>query len=334
MSCLAHGQQFHRLTSAVVLPGANPEWDYLALDAARNYLFIARRGAGAVVYDTHAQKIVSVIAQSEDANAITLVPQFDRGYTTNNDGSVTAFELSTLRSLGRIKIGDDADAGFYDPATGQLAITMGDSRKLAFLDARTGAPSGEVPIDSQKIDAAVADGTGMLFVALRDRNRIARVDARRHRVDALWPTAPCEEPTGMAVDTTGRRLFVGCRGSRPLLAVFDTQNGRPVAMLDIGRGNDGVAFDAVAHRVYTSNGVDANLVAYEQRSPDEYRLLEATTTRPYARTMALDPTTKSIYLVTAEGTVDPTRKINKAVANFYPNRYFDDTFTVLTYELK
>ena len=138
----------------------------------------------------------------------------------------------------------------------------------------------------------------------------------------------------MAVDAVGKRLFVGCRGRTPLLAVLDTQTGRAVAMLDIGRGNDGVAFDAAAHRVYTSNGVDANLVVYEQRSPDDYRLLEATTTRPYARTMAMNPATKAIYLVTAEGTVDPARKINKGVANFYPNRYFDDTFTVLTYDLK
>jgi len=62
LACHAQAQQFHRLTSAVVLPGEKPEWDYLALDAARNRLFIARRGAGAVVYDTNAQTVVGVIA--------------------------------------------------------------------------------------------------------------------------------------------------------------------------------------------------------------------------------------------------------------------------------
>ena len=33
----------------------------------------------------------------------------------------------------------------------------------------------------------------------------------------------------------------------------------------------------------------------------------------------------------AEGTADPSRKINSGVATFYPNSYFPDTFTVLTY---
>ena len=96
-------------------------------------------------------------------------------------------------------------------------------------------------------------------------------------------------------------------------------------------GNDGVVYDATTHRLYTSNGVDANLVIYEQLDPNTYKLVEATTTRPYARTMALDPKNKKVYLVTAEGTADPAKKINKGVASFYPNRYFPDTFTVLTY---
>ena len=51
-------------------------------------------------------------------------------------------------------------------------------------------------------------------------------------------------------------------------------------------------------------------------------------------TMALDPKTKKVYLVTAEGTADPAKKINKGVAPFYPNRYFPDTFTVLTFAPK
>jgi hypothetical protein len=116
-----------------------------------------------------------------------------------------------------------------------------------------------------------------------------------------------------------------------VLAVLASDSGQVVTAQPIGHGNDGVVYDGTAHKVYTSNGVDANLVIYDQVNADTYKLSEAATTRPYARTMALDPGTKKIYMVTAEGTVDPARKINKAVAPFYPNRYFPDTFTVLTY---
>jgi DNA-binding beta-propeller fold protein YncE len=119
-----------------------------------------------------------------------------------------------------------------------------------------------------------------------------------------------------------------------VLAVIDSDSGKVITTLEIGRGNDGVIYDPATHKIYTSNGVDANLVIYDQVNPDTYKLAEATTTRPYARTMALDPKTKKIYLVTAEGTADPAKKINKAVAPFYPNRYFPDTFTVLTFAPK
>lgn len=330
----AQAQPFYHLESAVSLKGASPEWDYVTLDAARGYLFIGRRGDGVTVFDVHSNKIVRNIDRSEDANATVLVPEFDRGYTINGDGSTTVFQLSTLKSIDRLKLGDDADSAFYEPATHQLAFTMGDSGKVVFVDAKTGKPLGELPMDSKKLDGTVPDGEGNLYMALRDRNLIAKIDARQRKLIEEWKTAPCEEPTGIALDKDNKRLFVGCRGKNPVLAVLASDSGKLVTTLEIGHGNDGVVYDSTARKVYTSNGVDANLVIYDQLSPDTYQLAEATTTRPYARTMALDPTTKKIYLVTAEGTADPAKKINKAVAPFYPNRYFPDTFTVLTYSQK
>jgi len=330
----AQAQQFYHLESAVTLKGAAPDWDYVTLDPARGYLFIGRRGDGVTVFDVHAKKAVRNIDKSEDANAIAVIPEFDRGYTINGDGTTTVFQLSTLKSIDRIKIGEDADSAFYDPVTKQLAFTMGDSKKIAFVDAKTGKVVGELPMDSKKLDGTVPDGEGNLFMALRDRNSVAKIDVAQRKVTADWKTAPCEEPTGIAFDKANKRIFVGCRGKNPALAVLDSDSGKVITTLEIGRGNDGVIYDPATHKIYTSNGVDANLVIYDQVNPDTYKLAEATTTRPYARTMAFDPKTKKIYLVTAEGTADPAKKINKAVAPFYPNRYFSDTFTVLTFAPK
>jgi DNA-binding beta-propeller fold protein YncE len=208
---------------------------------------------------------------------------------------------------------------------------MGDSQQIAFMDARTGAITGKLKMDSHKLDGSAPDGQGHLFVAQRDRDSVARIDARARKRDAEWKIEGCQEPTGLAFDPRAKRIFVGCRGKSPALAVLNAESGQVVARLEIGHGNDGVVFDPETRKVYTSNGVDANLVIYDQIDPDTYRLAEATTTRPYARTMALDPKTKKVYTVTAEGTVDPAKKINRGPAPFYPNKYFVDTFTVLTY---
>jgi DNA-binding beta-propeller fold protein YncE len=189
-------------------------------------------------------------------------------------------------------------------------------------------------VDSKKLDGTAPDGEGNLLMALRDKNLVVKIEVAQRKVTAQWPTTGCEQPTALAYDREHKRIFVGCRGAKPVLAVMDAQSGQVIATLDIGRGNDGVIYDAATRRIFTSNGVDANLVIYEQVDSNTYKLVEATTTRPYARTMALDPNSKKVYLVTAEGTADPAKKINKGVAVFYPNHYHPDTFTVLTYSPK
>ena len=330
-SPVVHAQQFYRLESATVLKSKAPDWDYVTLDAARGRLFIGRRGDGVTVFDVKTKRALRDIDKSDDANAIALVPEFDRGYTVNGDGTTTISQLSTLKTIERAKLGEDADSAFFEPVTKQLAFTMGDSKKIAFVDAKTGKVVGELAMESKKLDGTVADGEGNLLMALRDRNSVVKIDVANRRVAEEWKTAPCEEPTGIAYDKAMKRIFVGCRGKSPVLAVLDAQSGRVVATMPIGRGNDGVIYDADTRRIYTSNGVDANLVIYNQVDADTYKLAEATTTRPYARTMALDPKSKKVYLVTAEGMADPAKKINTGVATFYPNRYHPDTFTVLTY---
>src|SRR6266566_3288527 len=148
----AQAQQFYHLESAVTLKGAAPDWDYVTLDPARGYLFIGRRGDGVTVFDVRAKKAVRTIDKSEDANAIAVIPEFDRGYTINGDGTTTVFQLSTLKSIDRIKIGEDADSAFYDPITKQLTFTINNNKKINFIDAKTGKVVGELPMDSKKLD--------------------------------------------------------------------------------------------------------------------------------------------------------------------------------------
>jgi DNA-binding beta-propeller fold protein YncE len=327
-----HAARFYRLASAVTLPGTAPAWDYLTYDAAKSHLFIGRRHEGVSVFDVTTHKVVATIANSQGANKAILVPQFNRGYTVNGDGSTTEFELASLKTLQRIRFGSDADAGSYEPVTGQIMFTMGDSGQVAFMDARSGKNRATLTMPSHKIEASAPDGRGNIFVAERDRDTVVRIDARTHAVTASWPTAPCRQPTGLDYDAGHQRIFVGCRSDHPLLAVLDASTGAVVASLPIGRGNDGVVFDPATHRIYASNGVDANLIVIDQEGPDRYRLEQAITTRPMARTLALDPKHDRVYLVAAEGGVDPAKKVDTAVAPFYPNFYFDNSFTVLTYQ--
>jgi DNA-binding beta-propeller fold protein YncE len=275
--------------------------------------------------------VVTTIENSALANIAALVPEVDRGYTANEDGTTTVFQLSTLKTLDRLKLGEAADSAFYEPVTGQLAFTLGDTKELVFVTAKTGAITGRLAMGAEELEGAAADGKGFLYVNERDKNLVAKVDARSRKVVAAWSVKGCIMPTGMAIDRSAMRLFIGCKGPHPVLAVVNARTGKVVATPEIGRGNDGVVYDPATRRVFTSNGLDGNIVVLDQKGPDSYVLAGAITTRPIARTMAFDPRTRKIYTVTAEGVVDPAKPINRRAGSFYPNRYFDDTFTLLTY---
>lgn len=331
-SVAAPAGSFYQLESALTIPSPNPpNWDYLTVDPIRPVLYITRREDGVLKYDTEARRITGVLENTRGGNAVTIVPALDRLFVTNTDGSLTIFRHSDLRFLARTSYGESADNAFYDPATGQLLVTEGDQKQAVFVDARTLARVATLECDSEKLEGTAADGKGFMYMALRDRDRVIKIDMHRHRVVAEWPTPGFTLPNGVAFDSVHERLFVTTRGDNPSLLVFDVATGRIVASPAIGRNNDVIVFDPDTRKIYTSNGLDGTLVIIDQLGADTYQLAEAATTRPWARTMAVDFKTKKVYLVTAEGTVDPAKPWKAGIAPFYPNNYFKDTFTLLTY---
>lgn len=322
---------FYRLVHEAKLPGKAPDWDYLAYDPVRAHLFIARRGAGLFVFDTKGQRLVRRIAKSEGAGATLLVPGLNRGFSTNEDGSTTVFDLSTLATVRRVKFAADGDAASFDPRTGRVAFVSADSQTVTFLDARSLRVTGKVKLAAKKADASAADGEGHILLNERDRAMVAKIDVASASLVAEWPTTGCSQPTGMAYDAQDHRAFIGCRGTKPVLLVLNTDTGTVVQTLDLGRGNDGVVYDRARRRIITTNGVEANLVIYHQDDADHYRLEQAITTRPFARTLAYDPRSGRAFTVTAQGVVNPAQPVNSGPSAFYPNAYYDNSFEVLTY---
>jgi hypothetical protein len=89
------------------------------------------------------------------------------------------------------------------------------------------------------------------------------------------------------------------------MVVIDGTNGRLIASLPIGRGNDAVAFDPIRKRVFSSNGRDGTITAYQELSPDRYAALPPIETVVSARTMSLDPDTGDLFVAGADTYPDP-----------------------------
>jgi hypothetical protein len=327
-------QKFYQLESTLPMKSSGKSWDSLAFDPDSSYLYIARRADGVTVVNTATNQIVAELENAKGANGVTLIRELDLGYTSNEDGSMTMFKMSTLKTIQRTKLGDDGDISVYEPVTGKLFFLQGDSKQIVAVDARNGQKVGSMKTASGKLQAPVADGNGNVFLPFRDKNVVVRINAKDMKITAEWPTTGCAEPSGLDLDRDGKRLFVGCRSKSPVLLVMDADNGKVVASQEIGRGNDKVIYDKNLKKIFTSNGVDGNLVVIDQVNADTYKLSEALGTRPGARSMAMDPRTKRIFTVTAEGTQDQGKKVNRGPGYFYPNTFFPNTFVLLTYSSK
>ena len=284
----------YRLLKTVPL-GGEGGWDYLTLDAEARRLYVSR-GSHVVVLDADSLAPVGEIPDTPGVHGVALAKELGRGFTSNGRAATaTIFELATLRVLGQVKTGGNPDAILYDGVSHRVFTFNGASGDATAFDGATGGVAGTVALGGRP-EFAVADGHGQVFVNLEDKAELLRLDAKDLAVRSRWPLAPCEEPTGLALDAEHRRLFVGC-GNR-LMAVVDADGGHVVATLPIGRGVDATAFDAARGLAFSSNG-EGTLTVVREESPDRFRVAETVTTQPGARTMALDPKTHRIFLATA-----------------------------------
>ena len=131
-----------------------------------------------------------------------------------------------------------------------------------------------------------------------DTGEIFSFDSKSLAKKNVWKMEDCEEPSGLAFDVAHHRLFSGCRNK--VVTVTDSDSGKTVAHIPIGPGVDANRFDPQSQLVFSSNGGDGTLTIIHEDSPDKYTVVQTLETQRGARTMELDPTTKKIYLVTAE----------------------------------
>lgn len=285
----------YHLLKKVVL-GGEGFWDYLTCDSAARRVYISR-GTHVMVVDADSYAVVGDFPGTEGVHGIALAQEFGRGFTSNGrTNTVTIFDLQTLKILGTAPTGNGPDAILYDPASKRVFTFNGHGGDATALDAATGTAAGTVALGGRP-EFAVADGQGHLYNNLEDKSEVVRIDSQKLTVTARWPLAPCEEPSGMAMDTEHRRLFIGCHNK--MMAVLDADTGKVLATPPIGEGVDANAFDPEAQFAFSSNG-EGTLTVVHEDSPEKFTEVASVPTERGARTMALDLKTHNIFLVTAE----------------------------------
>lgn len=293
----------YTVTKTVPL-GAPNRWDYVVFDSASHRVYVAH-GDRVTVVDGRAGAILGEVeGMAGGTHGIGISTATGEGFTDDGaNGQAVAFDLKTLAVKARIPVEKDADAVAFDRASGHLFVIEGDSKKVTAIDPKTNKVVAAID-GGGKLEYAVADGRGGLYVAGAGNRDVVRIDTRNNTVTAHWPIADCASPHGAAIDAASHRLFVSCVNER--LVVVDTDSGKEVAGVPIGRGTDAAAFDPKRKLVFSSNGLDGTLSVIREETPDTYAPVATIKTAASGRTMAIDPETGRIYIAAADTDPSPT----------------------------
>ncbi len=305
--------------------GGDGSWDYMAVDPAAHMLYIARLNRIMVV-DIQSGKLVAEITGLTHAHGIAFDDAGKVGYISDGGaGAILVFDRASYNILATIPAGKNPDAVLFEPTRRRVFAFNGGSHDATVIDAAGKSVITTIPLPGRP-EFSVTDGAGHVFVNIEDSSVVLRLDAATLKTTASWSLAPGETPSGLAIDIEGHRLFSVCDNNK--MIILDSQTGKLIAAPAIGEGADAVAFDVAHQLVFSSNGESGTMTVVRAVAQSGYKTIQTLSTKLGARTMAVDPSTGTVYTVSAAlGPKPPASPSNpKRRPTIIPN-----SFVVLVY---
>lgn len=291
---LAATPSYHVITKIRI--GGAGRWDYAYADSANHRLYVSHATQTEAV-DTLTDKLVGTIPNTAGVHGIAVANDLGKGFTSNGQANnVTIFDLKTLKETGRVNTGQNPDAIIYEPTTHHVFTMNGRSGDSTAFDAKTGEVVTASIALGGKPEFAQVDGKGHVFVNIEDKNEIVTIDAKANTVTNRYSIAPCDSPSGLAIDARKARLYSVCENK--MMIVSDPAAGKVLASVPIGAGDDGVAFDD--GYAFAANGRDGTITMVGETSPGKFEAVATIPTQRSARTIAADQRAHKLYLPAAE----------------------------------
>jgi DNA-binding beta-propeller fold protein YncE len=294
-----------RPAAEIAMPGVKGRIDHFGVDAKRHRLYVAALGNDTLeVLDTGARKRERSLDGFGEPQGIVHVAQTNRVFVANGSSNrVDILDAESLVLLGHVNGLEDADNVRYDARARKVYVGYG-SGALRALDAMTGAPSGDIELPGHPESFQLEDKGARIFVNVPTAGKVVVVDRAKQAVVGSW-SVPAAANFPMALDETGRRLFVGTRAPA-LLLVYDIDSGHVVAKLPIGGDTDDLFFDATTKRIYVVCG-EGRIEVLRQDDPDHYVSEGAVKTASRARTGLLVSEDDTLYVAAPASGGSPAR---------------------------
>ncbi|HKV47584.1 MAG TPA: hypothetical protein VJN69_05790, partial [Candidatus Acidoferrales bacterium] len=120
-------------------PGAKSEYfDYVTVDSAARRVYLGR-GTAVQVLNADTGASFGFITGFQRQHGVAVAPEFGHGFITDGAaGTITIFDLKTMKRISDVKAQPDADCMLYDPASKYAFSMNGDSNSSTVVNAKTG----------------------------------------------------------------------------------------------------------------------------------------------------------------------------------------------------
>lgn len=205
-----------------------------------------------------------------------------------------------------------SDGIYFDPSDSRVYIGSHPTKDLLVIDSRDGKVVGKIDLGGVP-EQTISDGKGTLYAMLQDSaGSVAVVDQKTMKTTTHYPLGDIGRCNGLALDVKNSILFAACAAGRtagqppqPVMVIMSAKDGKILTTLPLAGNSDGAAFNPQTMEAFSSQG-NGTLTVVKEKSPTSFEVEQNLQTMNGARTLALDPTTGHIYVMSVERGPAPT----------------------------
>ena len=242
------------LESKIPLGDVKGRIDHLAVDAARQRLYIAELGNDSVgVVDLKARKLLRTLHGIREPQGIGYEPSTDTVYVASaGDGSVHLLHGEDLTPAGIIGLGADADNIRIDAPSHRVLVGYGGGA-LAVIDPAHRQKIADIPLKAHPESFQVEPQGGRIFVNVPDANEIAVLDLTTAKQTSTWATKNLRANFPLAIDAERQQVVAVFRHPAKL-AAFKLRGGGMTHAVEACGDSDDLFVDAKRSLIYISCG--------------------------------------------------------------------------------
>lgn len=270
-----------KLVKKFMMPASiHGHFDHISIDVPGNRIYAAAESAHQVlVFNLRTGQYLHSIRDIVKPHAILIRPGIQRLFISDGGrGQVRIYDRKTYKLVKAIPLKLDSDSIAYNPKSRNLFVVNGGgdahetSSMVSVINTSSEKNVAGIRVDGDTLEAMALDPTSnRLYVNDPAKNTVVVVDRMTHKIEATWTVTMGHKNVAMALDSAHHRLFVACRGGE--LVVFNTQTGKQIKSLPIGKDVDDASFNPQTGRIYAQCGEPGATWVYREESPDSYKML-------------------------------------------------------------